>query len=220
MIRHLLFDNDGTLADTEIIAVRAFLHLLRPYQFQMDTGEFSKRYTGLLEDDILQSLRREFGLTVAADFKEQLHQAHREGFERELRAIPGMTTVFRNRKVPKSMVSNARTHHIEYCLRRMRLRKALDGHIFSAEHASHPKPSPAVYEMALNALNLRPHEVLAIEDSVAGVRAAAAAGIEVIGFLGAAHSYDGHREQLLAAGARHIAPQARHVESFLQERGV
>lgn len=220
MIRHLLFDNDGTLADTEVIAVRAFLNLLRPYQFEMGVSEFSRRYTGLLENDILHSLHSEFGISVPADFLPRLRQAHQEGFEKDLRAIPGMTTVFRNRKVPKSMVSNARARHVEYCLRKMRLRKSLDGHIFSAEQAEHPKPSPAVYEMALRSLQLRPHEVLAIEDSIAGVRSAVAAGIEVVGFLGAAHSYEGHGDQLLAAGAHHIAPHARHLEAILQKKDL
>lgn len=84
MIRHLLFDNDGTLADTEIIAVRAFLNLLRPYQFEMGIAEFSRRYTGLLEKDILHSLHAEFGISVPADFLPRLRQAHQEGFEKDL----------------------------------------------------------------------------------------------------------------------------------------
>lgn len=220
MLKHLLFDNDGTLVDTEIIAVRSFLKMLQPYDFHMKEGEFSRRYTGLLERDILQNLHHEFGIVVTDDFQEQLRQAHHAGFAQFLKAIPGMPTIFKNLKIPKSMVSNAGVPHVEYCLRRMRIRSALDGHIFSAQQVNQPKPAPDVYHLALETLQLRPSETLAVEDSIAGVRAAAAAGIEVIGFLGAAHSYDGHEAQLLAAGAHYIAQDAKGLAKILEKKGV
>jgi len=220
MLKHLLFDNDGTLVDTEIIAVRSFLQLLREYDFDMREGEFSRRYTGLLEKDILFSLHQEFGITIGPDFQQRLHLAHQEGFAKDLKAIRGMPTIFKRLKVPKSMVSNAGTLHVDYCLRRMRIRSALDGHIFSAQQVNQPKPYPDIYHFALESLNLQPSETLAVEDSIAGVRAAVAAGIEVVGFLGAAHSYDGHQEQLLEAGAHYIAQNAKALAQILEKKGV
>lgn len=220
MLKHVLFDNDGTLVDTEIIAVRTMLSLLRPHGFQMDESDFSHRYTGLLERDILARLKEEFGLTVAPDFQQRLHQLHVEAFDRDLRSISGMPTVFRRIKTPKSMVSNASKRHVERCLRRVRLRSALDGHIFSAEQVERPKPHPDVYHFALNTLGLHSGDVVAVEDSVTGVRAAAAAGLPVIGFLGATHISDGHDTRLLEAGARFIAADAKALTGLLQTLGA
>ena len=52
--------------------------------------------------------------------------------------------------------------------------------VLCAEDAPRKKPDPLVYRMALQALDLAPAQTLAIEDSPAGVQACAAAGVAVI----------------------------------------
>lgn len=49
--------------------------------------------------------------------------------------------------------------------------------VVAAEEAPRKKPDPMVYRMALDALQLKPAEAFAIEDSPAGLQAARAAGI-------------------------------------------
>ncbi|MEO6760107.1 MAG: HAD hydrolase-like protein, partial [Saprospiraceae bacterium] len=140
MIKHLLFDNDGTLVDSEIIAVRATLRLLAPYGFRMSESEYTQRFPGLLERDILDAIKAEYGITVNDDYFEELREAHQQGFDDELRPIPGMPEIFKQLKVPKSIVSNASVRHVEYCLERLGLMPFLDGQIFSAEQVGKPKP--------------------------------------------------------------------------------
>jgi HAD superfamily hydrolase (TIGR01509 family) len=52
--------------------------------------------------------------------------------------------------------------------------------IVCAHEAPKKKPHPQAYQVALDALQLRPHEAVALEDSQAGVAAAQAAGVPVI----------------------------------------
>jgi len=220
MLKHILFDNDGTLVDSEIIAVRGTLNVLRRLGFEMSEREFSQRFPGLLERDIAAILTREHGVQIPDNYFDLLKNEHRHAFQHELRAIPGMTGLFRQIRLPKSMVSNASVAHVEHCLRRVRLRNALDGHIFSAEHVAQPKPQPDVYLFALEKLELRPADALVVEDSPVGVKAAKMAGLRVAGFLGAAHIHDGHAERLLDAGADFIAPDARALGRILGEMGA
>jgi len=100
LIKHILFDNDGTLVDSEIIAVRATLRLLAPYGFRMSESEYAQRFPGLLERDILGAINAEYGIVVNDDYFDELRKAHAEGFDDELRAIPGMPEIFRDLKVP------------------------------------------------------------------------------------------------------------------------
>jgi HAD superfamily hydrolase (TIGR01509 family) len=220
MLKHVLFDNDGTVVDSEIIAVRATLSMLAPYGFQMSEQEYSRRFPGLLERDIVAIISEEYGIRVGDDYFDRLRAVHVTSFDRELRAIAGMPAIFRNLKIPKSMVSNGSVRHVERCLRRVRLRSALDGHIFSAEHVERPKPHPDVYHFALEKLQLKPAEILVVEDSPTGVVAAKQAGLQVVGFLGAAHIHNGHEEYLLECGADFIAADAKSLRNLLEQFGA
>ncbi|MBL7783920.1 MAG: HAD family phosphatase [Saprospiraceae bacterium] len=220
MLKHLLFDNDGTIVDSEIIAVRATLRLLEPYGFRMSEQEYSQRFPGLLERDILAIIREEHGVVVADDYFDQLRALHQEGFQRELRTIPGMESIFRSVRVPKSMVSNGSVRHVVQCLQQVGLHDALDGRIFSAEQVARPKPHPDVYRHALDELELHPSETIAVEDSPTGVAAAREAGLRVVGFLGAAHIYDGHGERLADAGAHWLATDAGELAKIFRQLEV
>jgi HAD superfamily hydrolase (TIGR01509 family) len=220
MLKHVLFDNDGTVVDSEIIAVRATLRLLAPYGFQMSEQEYSRRFPGLLERDIIQILKAEYDFQVPDDYLEKVRAEHRAAFERELRAIAGMPSLLKKLKTPKSIVSNGSVRHVEQCLRLTRLRSAFDGHIFSAEHVERPKPQPDVYHFALEKLELDRAEVIVVEDSPTGVVAAKEAGLQVVGFLGAAHIFDGHEACLLERGADFIAADAKALGKLLEGLGV
>lgn len=219
-IKHVLFDNDGTIVDSEIIAARAMLSLLAKHGLHLAEREYNMRFPGLLDRDIIAALKLEEGFDPPADFSQQLRAAHAGGFHASLRAIKGMPTLFRSLKVPKSMVSNGSVLHVERCLRKVRLRSALDGYIFSAEHVDKPKPSPDVYLFALEKLGLQADQTLVVEDSVTGILAAKSAGIQAIGFLGAAHIHDGHEDKLWEAGADFVASDAKSLSALLKKKGA
>lgn len=216
MIQHILFDNDGTIVDSEIIAVRIMLRMLAPHGFHMTEREYSRRFPGLREREIMAILREEYGIALSEAFMHELRAEYLRCFDRELRVVPGMYGTFRKLKTKKSMVSNGSVRHVERSLRRVRLLPALDGHIFSAEHVERPKPFPDIYHYALNQLGCHPSEVVVVEDSPTGVTAAKEAGLFVIGFLGATHVFDGHDTQLKHCGADRIAQNARELQHIFE----
>ncbi len=219
-IKHILFDNDGTVVDSEVIAQRTMVRLMAEHDFVMSEQEYSHRFPGLLGRDILRILKDDHGFDAPADFMQRMHGEYSISFTNKLKVIPGMWGLFRNLKVPKSIVSNGSVRHVEFCLRKVRLLSSLDGHIFSAEQVRNPKPHPDVYIHALEQLGLKPHEALAVEDSPTGVKAAKGAGLFTVGFLGAAHVHDGHERELKAAGADIIAADSRQLARFLKDKGA
>lgn len=219
-IKHVLFDNDGTIVDSEIIGARIMLNLLAKHGLHLEERAYNMRFPGLLTRDIVAALQHEEGFKAPADFIQQVHDEHKAGFNRSLRAIRGMPTLLRNLKVPKSMVSNGSIQHVEKCLRKVRLRGTIDGLIFSAEQVDKPKPYPDVYLFALEKLGLLPRETLVVEDSVTGILAAKSAGIQVVGFLGAAHIQDGHGQKLWEAGADFVVPDAIGLTEVLKKKGA
>jgi beta-phosphoglucomutase-like phosphatase (HAD superfamily) len=73
--------------------------------------------------------------------------------------------------------------------------------IFSSTQVARGKPAPDLFLHAARQMNVRPEECLVIEDSIAGVQAARAAGMRVIGFVGGGHCGPEHGEKLRQAGA-------------------
>lgn len=219
-IKHLLFDNDGTIVDSEIIAVRIILRMLKPLGFEMSESEYCQRFPGLLTRDILAIIQSEYRLQLPTDFITKLHEEHNLRFDRELRTVPGMFSLFKNLKTPKSVVSNGSARHVVDCLKRVRLSRALDGRIFSAEQVTRPKPYADLYLFALDELGHAPADVLVIEDSPTGVQAAKAAGLRVIGLLGATHIFPGHEKKLQDTGADYIANNAAELKAVLNKFSV
>lgn len=217
VIKHILFDNDGTIVDSEHLAVDLMLEMLRPHGFEMHPDEYSRRFPGLLTKQILEIVENEHGIELPGDFIPRLHDRHEEAFDLMLQPIPGMDALFRQLRVPKSMVSNGSVAHVEKCLRRVNLLDALDGQIFSAYQVEKPKPHPDVYLLALETLQLHPHETIVVEDSPTGVAAAKSAGLRVVGFLGAAHISDGHEIQLRSAGADYLVQDARALSALFAD---
>lgn len=219
-IKHLLFDNDGTVVDSEIIAVRSMLRMLAAHGLQMSEREYCQKFPGLVLRDIVAILDKEYGVVLPEKCWDEARAEHIRLFDLELRAVPGMYRLFRRVQTPKSIVSNGSVHHVERSLRKVRLLQALDGHIFSAEQVDRPKPHPDVYLHALSILKIKPAEVVVIEDSPVGILAAKKAGLCAIGFLGATHVIDNQSSVLQNAGADFIAENATRLQQVLDKLGV
>lgn len=218
---HVFFDNDGTIVDSEILAVRNMLRHLAVMGVEMDERVYAQRFPGLLERDIFAILEREHGLSIPEAFHLQLQQEHIAMFERELRPIMGMDVLFREVKGgKKSMVSNGSVAHVERCLGKVGLLHDFDGQIFSAKQVDRPKPYPDVYLHALRSVGLDARQALVVEDSPTGIEAAKAAGLRVVGFLGASHITEGHGQQLKAKGADYLASDALELRVILAQLGL
>lgn len=79
-------------------------------------------------------------------------------------------------------------------------------HIFSAKDiADMPtKPAPDVFQHAAKAMKADPANTIVVEDSVHGIEGALAAGMRVVGFTGASHTYPSHADRLTEAGAETV----------------
>jgi len=217
MIKHVLFDNDGTVVDSELIAARATLRLLAQHGLHIPEHEYNIRFPGLRTREIIAVLEAELGFAPPAGFLQQVQAEHASAYAKALKPIAGIPELFKSLKVPKSMVSNGSLAHVINCLKRVDLLEAIDGQIFSAEQVDKPKPAPDLYLFALEKLGISAHETIVVEDSVTGVLSAKSAGIQTIGFLGASHIGAQHGDDLWAAGADFVVPNAEALTMLLKK---
>jgi beta-phosphoglucomutase-like phosphatase (HAD superfamily) len=100
-------------------------------------------------------------------------------------------------------------------LGRTGLYERLVPNIFSASQVRNGKPAPDLFLFAADQMKVLPARCLVIEDSVAGVTAARAAGMAVFGFHGGSHCEAGHAEALRAAGALEIFDDMRRLPALI-----
>jgi HAD superfamily hydrolase (TIGR01509 family) len=95
--------------------------------------------------------------------------------------VPGLRAFLeRHRDLPMAVGSNAEPRNVAFVLQEAALRRyfrvVVDGH-----QVPQPKPHPDIYLRAAELLQTEPADCIVFEDSHAGVAAARAAGMRVIG---------------------------------------
>lgn len=214
-IKHLIFDCDGVLIDSEYVAVQVMLKMLAPFGYQSSFQAFSSQFTGMLDTEILKYLNEQEGLPFPANFYQEIEAERDRVFAEELKPVAGMPELVKSISFPKSVVSNSHVAHVQMSLDICGIRPLFEERIYSSEHVPKPKPHPDVYLHALQSLSLSPDEVLVVEDSLTGVQAAKGAGCKVIGFAGASHISDGHSDKLGELGVEITADNPEALSHIL-----
>jgi len=205
----VIFDCDGVLVDTEIVAAKVAVQNLQKYDVEISIEEYISTYSGSITSLVFKKL--------LPQIDEQKLNTMVEGFEVEvynsLVPITGMKEVIQNISLKKSVVSNSRLWQVEKAMKITGLGQYFS-HLFSSEMVPNPKPHPDVYLLAAETNKVDPKECLVIEDSKSGVTAALSAGMNVIGFIGGSHILEGHDKELLKKG---VASVANNPQKLLRE---
>lgn len=201
----VIFDCDGVLVDSEMIAARIEAATLTKAGYEISPEELAQRFAGLTFHDILMTVEKEANIPFQASLLDENRKVLDETLAREVPPIEGANKVVP--LMPKRCIcSNSRLERIEAMLERVGLRPLFDGNIFSASDtpSQKPKPAPDVFLHAADKMGASAANTFVIEDSVHGVAGAVAAGMRVIGFTGGSHSYPGHADSLTDAGAETV----------------
>lgn len=215
-MNYLLFDCDGVLVDSEILATHIVLDLFATYGYKPELEDHVRTYAGMIETDILAAIQERIHIQFPDDILDQLYPAIREAMATRLEGVEGMPALVQRLSQPKAVVSNSGLPHVYQSLELIGLRENFGDRCYSSHQVPRPKPFPDLYDYAVAQLGWPKAEILVIEDSIAGITAAKAAGLTVIGFLGANHIFAGHAEKALEAGADYLAEDAHALEKQLE----
>lgn len=197
----VVFDCDGVLVDSEVLANRAVAELLSGWIPWLDTETFSTRFAGVSDAEIIEVLAEEHGVAFPDDLERQVDDAIDALLLAELRPIAGVAQALDAIAGVKAVASNSPRHRLDASLARAGIAHHFDDRLFSADMVANPKPAPDVYRLAARTLDADPARCLVVEDSVSGVTAARTAGMTVVGFTGASHTWPEHATALRQAGA-------------------
>jgi HAD superfamily hydrolase (TIGR01509 family) len=200
----LIFDCDGVLVDSELLANAALAKLMSELGHPMTTDEAVKVFGGLQLNDVLALAESLLSFPIPADVGAAAGQHLQEEFRRELRPVKGVREVLSSLPYPRCVASSSTRKRLQLSLEVTGLAELFGDRVFSAEQVEHGKPAPDLYLFAAGSVGARPADCIVIEDSAVGIRAAVAAGISAVGFVGASHATPELAHQLEIAGARTV----------------
>jgi HAD superfamily hydrolase (TIGR01509 family) len=202
----LIFDFDGVIADSEVLAGTILAKFVNDLGLATTLNEALNRYGGKRWSDILAAVEDSFGQKLPEGFSERLKEATLSSFRQDLRAMEGVADFLTQfRELPHCVASSSSLDRLILCLDILGLTKEFGDFVFSAEMVPRGKPFPDVFLLAAERMKVNPLDCIVIEDSANGVRAGVAAGMTVIGLCAASHLQPGHAQRLMAAGASYSA---------------
>ena len=203
MIRAFVFDLDGTLVETEELKALSYARAAVELRPDLSEGEVTEAFNdlvGLSRQEVAVGLMRRFGLEGAArtrmlefgvDTPWQAYVQIRLRIYETLAADPELVRAqsyphniallcdVRREGYPTILATQSHSEQARRVLDILGLADEFDV-VVTRDDVEHGKPDPEMHLLAARELGVGPGECLAIEDSPAGVKAALAAGTEIV----------------------------------------
>lgn len=201
-IELVIFDCDGVLVDSEPIGNLVLGASLREASVPVDDETVASLFRGWAMTSVVAWAEREHGRALGAEFltrfQDHLFRALRHGIV----LMPGAAETLAALRLPVCVASSGEPDKMRLSLGLTGLLGRFDGRLFSATQVPRGKPAPDLFLFASRAMGVEPERAAVVEDSLAGVEAAIAAGMTVFGYAPEAEHDCSHRQQLAAAGAK------------------
>jgi HAD superfamily hydrolase (TIGR01509 family) len=183
MLQAVLFDLDGTLANTDPIHIEVWREILKPHGYTVDETFFKEKISGRLNEYLIKEL-----LPQLSDSQGKQLAVDKESWFRELAAtklnrMPGfdaLHTWITAQTLPMGVVTNAPRANAEFVLQVLDLEDAFDFLLIAGE-LPRSKPDPLPYQTALEKCGVQAEHAVVFEDSKTGIQSAVAANVPTVG---------------------------------------
>jgi beta-phosphoglucomutase-like phosphatase (HAD superfamily) len=198
MLRAIVFDFDGVIANSEPLHFRAYREVLAGVAITLTERDYYDRYLGFDEVAAFEQIARDYGVALTTGQLRELVErkaARLEDLEAGVSVLfAGAADAIRRAAaaVPIGIASGARGEEIRRVLVREQLATSFTA-IVAAEDTPISKPAPDPYLLVLTRLriatgrSIAARECVAVEDSRWGLQSARAAGMRTVAVT---HTYD------------------------------
>jgi HAD superfamily hydrolase (TIGR01509 family) len=197
----IIFDCDGVLVDSEVISCRVHADVLTRHGYPITAEQVHQRFLGRSARDAAIEVERELGRPLAETYDLERRTTLLEALADTVEALPHLHETLDAIDARICVASSAAHEKIFTTLSRVGLYQRFAPNIFSGTQVRFGKPAPDLFLFAAGQMAATPQRCVVVEDSIAGITGALAAGMTVLGFHGGSHCRPGDAKALRAAGA-------------------
>ena len=221
----IIFDCDGVLLDSEVIADRILCESLselinkKENHHEMSDPSFVQQWLvdlcGQTDEEILNQFSELTEIQLPHDFLSQFQSSLFKSLGQEVKSISGIKRLLISLGENWAVASNSSFQRLRVSLKQADLYDLCESRLFSSEQVERPKPAPDLHLHISRKFKIPPPQCLVVEDSPAGVIAALKAGMRVVGFTAGSHITPKHIEMLKQAGATNIVNDVEELTDFI-----
>ena len=210
----VIFDCDGVLIDSERLAVKVDVLMLRQLGWPLSEADVIDRFVGRSDEFMRSALEDHLGRKLPADWAAPFELLYRQAFASELAPVDGVIDALDGITLPTCVASSSSHEKLRYTLGLVGLYERFKGRIFSASDVANGKPAPDLFLHAAERMAVQPPRCVVVEDSRYGVEAARRAGMRVLAFAGGLT-----RAELLEGPGTVVFHDMRELPNLLEELG-
>ena len=183
MIKAIIFDMDGCLADTEPLICAAAIQGLAEYGVTARPEDFIP-FVGRGDDLYVGGVGEKYGLPYEARQKERVYEIYMNIVARDGKPFPGVPELLaavHARGIRMAVGSSADKPKVEANIRALGVPRSWFEVVVDGTMTVNKKPAPDLFLKAAEMLGLEPSDCCVVEDAVHGVEAARAAGMRSVG---------------------------------------
>lgn len=183
MTNAIIFDLDGLLIDSEIIAYKIYQEILQEYGYEFSVKEYAENYSGKTEIKNVTRIIESYHLPLTLEQGIEKVEVLEKGMIAQGVALKAgekeLLAYLKANGYKTAIATSSITERAMGILKQHGIADQFDQFVF-AEELTKSKPDPEVFLKACGKLSEKPEACLVLEDSEAGVQAAYAANIPVI----------------------------------------
>lgn len=218
MIKNIIFDFDGVVVDSEVLASKAFSKYFSKFDKSIKEEQFYK-YAGKKTVEVIDLLSSKYKIENKEKFTNEIFDIVSEVYSKDLKLVDGAKDYISKSDRNHFIGSNSNKDRILDGLKLVGLDKFfLSDQVYSFDMVKRPKPDPDIYLKVLNDNSLDREETVIIEDSGVGVKAATAAGVRVFGLTAGKHWHSNRdKNELFDNGALNVFSDYESLGKAIEE---
>ena len=218
MIKNIIFDFDGVIVDSEVLASKAFSKYFSKFDKSIKEEQFYK-YAGKKTVEVIDLLSSKYKIENKEKFTKEIFDIVSEVYSKDLKLVDGAKDYIIKSNRSHFIGSNSNKDRILDGLKFVGLDKFfLSDQVYSFDMVKRPKPDPDIYLKVLNDNSLDREETVIIEDSGVGVKAATAAGVRVFGLTAGKHWHSNReKNELFDNGALNVFSDYESLGKAIEE---